>query len=187
MVVRASPPARFILAALLSACDAPPAPQPAPPARPPPPSPVPPADVHAPTPPSSPASPASWISLQAVADRNLADQLALEIKTARVRELVPIVYIAAAWCGPCIAIRKLRRDPRLVDAIQGVHMIELDVDEWRWADLTAQGFTPHEVPTFNKVDAAGKALGEPLRSDGWGSDVPALLPPRLAAFIASSP
>lgn len=143
----------------------------------------------APTPaaPAPPAAPASWITVQAVADRTLADQLALEIKTARVRKLAPIVYIAAAWCGPCVAIRQLRHDPRLLAAIQGVHMIELDVDEWRWADLTAHGFTPREVPTFNHVDAAGKAVGDPLRSDGWGSDVPTLLPPRLRAFVAASP
>lgn len=182
MAVHAVTPARFLLAALLAACSdstsTPPPPSvPPPPATPPPPAPAP-----APT-----ATPTSWITLQAVADRTLADQLALEIKTARVRKLAPIVYIAAAWCGPCVAIRKLRHDPRLQNALQGTHVIELDVDEWRWADLTAQGFTPREVPTFNKVDVAGKALGEPLRSDGWGSDVPTLLPPRLAAFLAAAP
>lgn len=172
------------MTALMSACSAPATPQPAP-ANPPAPTP----SVAVPAPAQLPpaATPPSWITLQAVADRPLADQLALEIRTARVRKLAPIVYIAAAWCGPCIAIRKLRHDPRLLAAIQGIHMIELDVDEWRWADLTALGFTPHEVPTFNKVDPTGRVLGEPLRSDGWGGDVPALLPPRLAAFAAASP
>jgi len=178
MAVHASTPARVLLAALLASCSDPP-PRPAPSVAPPAPA-APTADAPTPA-----GSPASWITLQAVADRSLADQLALEIKTARVRKLVPVVYIAAAWCGPCVAIRKLRRDPRLLHALEGVHLIELDVDEWRWADLTAQGFTPREVPTFNKVDAAGKLVGEPLRSDGWGSDVPALLPPRLRAFVAA--
>lgn len=182
MAVHAWTPARILLAALLASCSDPP-PRPAPPSIPPAPAPAP-ADASTPTP---AATPTSWITLQAVADRTLADQLALEIKTARVRKLAPIVYIAAAWCGPCVAIRKLRHDPRLQRALQGTHMIELDVDEWRWAELIAQGFTPREVPTFNKVDAAGKVVGEPLRSDGWGSDVPALLPPRLVAFLATSP
>lgn len=179
MAVHASTPARVVLAALLTSCGDPP--PPSAPASPPAPVP-PPADRPTPA-----AAPASWITLQAVADRSLEDQLALEIKTARVRKLAPIVYIAAAWCGPCVAIRKLRHDPRLQDALRGVHMIELDVDEWPWADLTAQGFTPREVPTFNKVDAAGRLVGEPLRSAGWGSDVPSLLPPRLEAFVAAAP
>ena len=103
------------------------------------------------------------------------------------RELSALPFHMEAWMPEGIAIRKLRHDPRLLAAIQGIHMIELDVDEWRWADLTALGFTPHEVPTFNKVDPTGRVLGEPLRSDGWGGDVPALLPPRLAAFAAASP
>lgn len=172
MAVR-SLPARVLLAALLPACADPPAPPPATTA----PAPVPAAPA--------PARPSSWISLQADADRTLADQLTLEIKAARSLDQTPIVYIAAAWCGPCVAIKKLRRDPRLLAAIQGAYVIELDVDEWKWADLEAHGFTPREVPYFYRVDPAGRSTGQRLGSAGWGGDVPNLLPAPLAALIAA--
>src|SRR5262245_51443203 len=81
-----------------------------------------------------------WASLHPDAGGGLASLLKAEVDKAKQKNLKPVVYIGATWCKPCVAIKKYRRDPMMLDALAGTYIIDLDIDEWKTPDLKPFGF-----------------------------------------------
>ena len=107
-----------------------------------------------------------------------------EIAKAKAKALKPVVYLGASWCKPCIAIKKHRRDPKMLDALRGTYVAELDVDEWKAEDLTPLGLNDGAVPFFYLVDDHGHATGTKITSSAWGEDIPENMAPPLKKFFA---
>ncbi len=97
-----------------------------------------------------------------------------------------MVYLSAGWCGPCVAIKKYRSEPKMRDAFVGVAIIELDVDEWKAADLAALGMKSTTIPVFYFVDKDGKSTGKSIDGGAWGDNIPKNMAPPLKAFFSQS-
>ncbi|MBL8606080.1 MAG: hypothetical protein JNL38_02120 [Myxococcales bacterium] len=131
------------------------------------------------------AASSSWVKI-APSGGPLAAQLKSKIAGAP-PGTKPVVYVGATWCGPCVSIKKTKSDPLMVDAFRGAFVIELDLDEWKDADLTPLGYKTGAIPVFFAVDGEGKALGPKIDGGAWGDNVPANMAPPLKKFVASLP
>jgi thiol:disulfide interchange protein len=94
----------------------------------------------------------------------LAAQVKREAKAAKARGQVAVVEVTASWCKPCVAIKRSLDDPLMVDAFRGVHLIRVELDDWKEAELAAAGLTVRGVPTFFAVDATGRPTGRTITS-----------------------
>lgn len=133
---------------------------------------------------SAAAAASSWVKL-APSGGPLAAQVKAKIAESATSGAKPIVYVGATWCGPCVSIKKTKTDPLMVDAFRGAFVIELDLDEWKEADLKPLGYETRALPVFFAVDREGKALGPKIDGGAWGDNVPANMAPPLKKFVAS--
>lgn len=112
----------------------------------------------------------------------LTVQLGSEAGKARAAGRKPFVEFYATWCAPCKALTKHSGDPLMVDAFDGVYLIRLDIDAWKYA-LAGTGFSPPGVPMFYELDGQGRPTGKHIDGGVWGEDVPANMAPPLKAFF----
>ncbi|MFS8067023.1 MAG: TlpA family protein disulfide reductase [Byssovorax sp.] len=125
-----------------------------------------------------------WIRIEAAPAGGLPARLKAEIGKAVQKKLKPVVYIGATWCKPCVAIKKYKKDPLMLDALEGTYVIDLDLDDWKAPDLTALGFNAGEVPHFYLVDGEGRSTGRTITSSVWKEDIPVNMAPKLKAFFS---
>lgn len=118
------------------------------------------------------------------ADGALAELLSKEAKVAAAAKRQPVAYLHATWCKPCLALQRSLKDPRMVDAFAGAHVVKLDIDEWPAAELEKAGLRARAVPTFFTLDGRGRPTGRTISGDAWGEDTPANMAGPLKRFFA---
>lgn len=134
--------------------------------------------------PAAPHPGARWVALHP-GDGPLAERVLAAVKEAEARGEVAIAYLGASWCGPCRALKKYRNDPRMAAAFEGTTVLELDIDQWKSADMSALGFRSDTVPVFFALGPDGKSTGASIDGGAWGEDIPENMAPPLAKFVAS--
>jgi hypothetical protein len=55
----------------------------------------------------------------------------------------------------------------MMQAFQGVYLIELDVDTWGWG---GSGFDVQTIPIFFRLDENGRPTGDKIDGGAWGPD-----------------
>src|SRR5262249_43814487 len=75
-----------------------------------------------------------WLAVRS-GTNSIAQTIKSEIGKGATAGTKPIVYIGASWCEPCGAIKRYRNDPRMVGALSGTSVIELDLDDWAASDF----------------------------------------------------
>jgi len=115
----------------------------------------------------------------------LVVQLRREVARARKRHLIPVVEISADWCKPCIAIKRYLDDPQMVAAFTGVHLVRIQVDDWKTEDMATANIKIRGVPTFFALDPEGHATTATITSSVWGEDIPDNMAPPLKRFFAT--
>jgi hypothetical protein len=152
------------------------------------PSPVAPAPVqerHAPSP-VAPA-PVQEASVWKVLSRGvepLEDRLLIEIAVATASKLIPVVYLCSTWVPACATVEESRRDPRMVEALRGTYIIELDSDHWQHAEFDAVGIYLSTIPFFYVMDGTAHAVRK-IGPDSWGLPTAENMAPALTAFFAA--
>jgi TPR repeat protein len=133
---------------------------------------------------STPTAPLRWRTVHA-GGASLAQKIKTEIAGSASSDSKVVVYVGATWCKPCRAFQRYRNDPRVVEALRGAVIIELDMDDWTTTDFKSLGYDVVGVPVFIAVDHDGRAKGPSITSSVWGDDVPENMAPPLLRFIAS--
>ena len=113
---------------------------------------------------------------------DLETVLQAEVAKAKAQGLKPHVELWAAWCEPCVAIKKNLDDPRMKTAFKGTYIVQLDVDAWG-KKLPAAGFPSGSIPVFFAIDDAGKPTGRKIGGGAWKEDIPANMAPPLDRFF----
>jgi thiol:disulfide interchange protein len=108
-----------------------------------------------------------WLEL-AASNTALDALLAEHAQRAAEQGLKPALYIGASWCQPCKILKEHRDDPRVASALRGTYTIEIDLDDWTVAELSASGYEVQAVPVFFAIGAGGKAAGPRLDGGAWG-------------------
>lgn len=125
----------------------------------------------------------TWVKL-APSQGALQELVKAEVGKAAAKAQRPVVYLGAAWCDPCVALKKHRHDPLMTDAMRGAYVIEIDLDDWKLEDMKALGFRTGVVPIFHAVNSEGRATGPAVDGSSWGANVPASMAPPLKKFFA---
>lgn len=110
-------------------------------------------------------------------------QLKREALAAKKKGLRSFAELTADWCKPCRAVTKYLGDPRMVDALSGVHLIRIDADAFTVEQLEKSKLAAPGVPFFFELDDQGKATGRKLSSSVWAEDIPENMAPPLKAFF----
>jgi thiol:disulfide interchange protein len=116
----------------------------------------------------------------ASAEGPLADQLRAELLRARSAKKVLVVQTTASWCGACDEIESSLRDARMQTALSGVHLVRVDVDEFK-SELARQSMWEESVPWFYTIDAAARPT-DAISADEWDDNVPENMAPVLQKF-----
>lgn len=127
----------------------------------------------------------NWVCLSA--GNRLESFLANELNKASKQRLRPLVYVGAAWCPPCQALKRSFVEPEVRAALDGSYVIELSLEHWRTEDLERYGLDPKELPTFFAVDSRGHALGPKLTGTAWSELTASAIAGPLRSFLASLP
>ena len=114
----------------------------------------------------------------------VGEAIKAEVAKAKARGLKPIVYIGAVWCKPCQAVKAARKDPLMVEALKGAHVMEFDADEYKSDELKNLGFRAHIIPAIQHVNAEGRPVGKVIDDDAWGDNTPAEMAPVFKQFVA---
>jgi thiol:disulfide interchange protein len=137
----------------------------------------------------APASKPSGLTIVALkpSDGDLNAQLANQSNLAKGLNQMPVVDFTATWCPACVAIAEslAAGDQRMLDAFDGVYLIEVDVDEWafdNW-DQGNYGFKFDGIPVFFKLDEQGKQTGEVIDGNAWGDNIPENIAPPMDNFF----
>ena len=107
-----------------------------------------------------------------------------EIDEAIKKGYKPFVYFSAAWCGPCQSIKHSMDHKLMMDAFNGTHIIELDVDDWS-SELNDSPFAVYVLPVYYEVDASGQPTGRSIDGGAWGENTPDNMAPPLKNFFAA--
>ena len=99
------------------------------------------------------------------------------------REL--FVEFSAEWCPSCVILERSLTDERMVEALRGVYLIRLDIDEWQ-GRLSETRFIVLGVPTFVELDGEGVSTGRTITGADWGPDTPENMAPVLLEFFGGA-
>jgi len=113
----------------------------------------------------------------------LMTQLASESQKANALGLAPFIEFDATWCPPCQAIEKSiqAKDPLTLQALEGVYLIRVDVDEW--GAESGKDFDFDAIPVYYELDARGNPTGAVIDGGAWNEDIPENFAPVLDAFF----
>lgn len=111
--------------------------------------------------------------------------LAAHAQQATDRGRRPFVEFSAEWCPPCQAIEASLGDPLMVEALGGIYLIRVDIDEWG-DQITRAGFHVPGIPLFFELDELGKKTGRAISGAAWGEDIPQNMAPPLAEFFQTN-
>jgi thiol:disulfide interchange protein len=134
----------------------------------------------APTASAAPASAVDWVTLDKKAGE-LDVQLATHASQAITDGKLPVAYLGARWCGPCKAFKMQKDDPAIVEALDGVRIIELDVDQFM-TGLEPAGVQVVAIPHWFVLDAQGDPVNAGMSGDKWTDLSPASMAPSLASL-----
>jgi hypothetical protein len=70
----------------------------------------------------------------------------------------------------------------MIEALRGVYLIRLDIDEWE-DQLLGSEFRIPGIPLFYELDATGRSTGRAIAGSAWGQDIPRNMAPPLGAFF----
>ncbi|MFT5583238.1 MAG: thiol:disulfide interchange protein [Cognaticolwellia sp.] len=144
-------------------------------------TPVAPAASHPTTEPAvAVAAAVDWVTLDKDAGE-LDAQLATYAAQAHADGKIPVAYLGARWCGPCKAFKMQKGDPSIVQALDGVRIIELDVDQFV-AGLEPAGVQVVAIPHWFVLDAQGDPINGGMSGDKWTDLSPASMAPSLASL-----
>jgi thiol-disulfide isomerase/thioredoxin len=93
----------------------------------------------------------------------------------------PFLYFSAGWCEPCKSFKKHMKDPRILDALQGVALIVIDVD---LVPAAALEYKVKAVPVWMEVNRDAQPTGRKITGEEWKEDVPANMAPVMKKFFA---
>ena len=139
--------------------------------------------VELPTAPAQPDAVAvgvDWVNL----DKNngeLDAQLATYAAQAHADGQIPVAYLGARWCGPCKAFKMQKGDPAIIQALDGVRILELDVDQFM-PGLSAAGVKVVAISHWFVLDAQGDPIDGGMSGDKWTDLSPASMAPSLATL-----
>src|SRR5262249_51512852 len=102
-----SAPGRDLLRPLTSAPDPPPASAPVP-----------------------PALPSFLLTELAPTQGNLTPLLVAQVERGRAKQLRTVVELYADWCPPCRTFQDHLEDARMKEALKGVYLVKLNLDDW---------------------------------------------------------
>ncbi len=113
----------------------------------------------------------------------IAPFIAAEAASGRSRHRGVLVYVGATWCEPCQRFHHAVEAGELDELLDGVRLVEFDLDEDRDA-LTAAGYSSHLIPLIALPNADGTASSHRIEGSIKGpSAVQQNLVPRLRAFL----
>jgi thiol-disulfide isomerase/thioredoxin len=133
----------------------------------------------------SPAPESFTLVVPHLSDGDLQAVLARHAELATEMGRRPFIEFSAEWCPPCRAIESSLGDPLMVEALRGVYLIRVDIDEWG-GQITRSGFLVPGIPLFYELDAKGKSTGRALSGGAWGQDIPRYMAPPLTAFFQAN-
>lgn len=145
-------------------------------------SPTPAPAVTAKTQPAPTPATLGWVELDP--KQPLGPQLAEHAAAAVAGGKKPFVYLHADWCEPCVALKKAKDDPRMVQAFAGTHILGIDLDAANAQELDALKLDGRAIPVFHRLDAKGVVTGDKIDGGAWGDNIPENMAPPLTAFFA---
>jgi thiol:disulfide interchange protein len=116
---------------------------------------------------------------------DLAALLAAHAQRAAELDRKPFVEFSAEWCPSCVILERSLADERLVEALGGVYLIRLDIDEWK-TRLSGTDFVVLGVPAFFELDGDGVSTGRTITGAAWGPDLPENMAPVLQEFFGGA-
>jgi thiol:disulfide interchange protein len=111
-------------------------------------------------------------------DGELDAQLASQAAQARAQGKIPVAYLGARWCGPCKAFKMQKDDPAIVEALDGVRILELDVDKFM-DGLAPAGVQVVAIPHWFVLDEKGDPIDGGMSGDKWTDLSPSSMAPSL--------
>lgn len=112
----------------------------------------------------------------------LHDLLLREIERAVSLERVPVMACCAHWCQSCRDLAKNMGDMRMIDAFDGVHIIQVDVDDWS-RELFHNKLYVRTVPHFELLNDQAQSCGMQITGAAWGDDTAGSIAPHLNDFF----
>ncbi len=114
----------------------------------------------------------------------LRARLWTEARLAARNHRVPVLYVHAAWCEPCLLLQGSLDTPLMKDAFAGIQLSMVDYDRYDpW--LAESGFVANSIPKFFELDHRGRPTGRVIDGGAWDDNVPALMAPPLKRFFQS--
>lgn len=135
-------------------------------------------------PPAPPAPRFAQIEL-APTQGDLKPLLHDEAARAKAKGLTPLLYFYADWCPPCRTFNARMKDPEIADALEGVYLVKLNLDDWH-DKLPGTGFTPRKIPAFYLVTEGGGPTGKMIDGDRWAKATPATIGAALKGLLQPS-
>ncbi len=114
---------------------------------------------------------------------DLGEQIREHATRAELAGLRPFVEFTASWCPPSIAFDGALEHPLMVEALRGIYLITVDIDEFGGFNYERWGFRVPGVPIFFEVDVEGRATGRTITSNAWGPDIPENMGRVMGAFF----
>ena len=98
---------------------------------------------------------------------DLIPVLTAQAERAREKKLRPVAYFYADWCPPCKLFAANIDDPLMKEALRGVFLIKLNLDDWH-DKAKGSPYVVKFIPSFFIVQPDGKPFGKLLDGDKWG-------------------
>ncbi|MBX3155645.1 MAG: thioredoxin family protein [Deltaproteobacteria bacterium] len=125
------------------------------------------------------AAPHARVELVEAGPGEVADLVKAELARASGKRVV--VYVGAAWCGPCVDFHRAAEAGELDDSFGDVRFLELDYDRDQ-RRLAAAGYRSKMLPLFAIPGTDGTSTGRQVEGSRKEDPVGHLVP-RLRALL----
>lgn len=115
-------------------------------------------------------------------DGPLRSQLGAFAHRAKAEHKVVLVQTTAKWCRPCRDFETSLTDERMQNALRGIMLVRVDVDDFEATELRAHRMDMDTVPWFFKLDSRLRA-NDAISSGEWDEDVAENIAPVMRAFL----